>query len=327
MKKTVGMAAALAAGALALPAGAQAHVKTGVSAVKQHTTAADAALDRAVALYDRNAVKRGDRLFAQSRHEMAAANREASKLRRQADTPTEEAAGARATALVAAEQDENIEKLTAALDGAKGRAERKVAQAALADTRGREKALVVLTALLDEVPEQARAGIAQAIADRSQDRDSEIEAQAEALVDGDVSSRSKQLVGRSVEANVEGQATGAVRLAGLIAGDDLPEQAKIGLQAAYDAVAAEHGSVADILARFSDRMPAKVRASVEKVVTQARQNAQSMRDDRPASPAGQPETSPAAPETISAGQPESTPAAHPQAAPTAQPDATPTGQS
>ena len=36
---------------------------------------------------------------------------------------------------------------------------------------------------------------------------------------------------------------------------------------------AEHGSVADIPSRFSDRMPAEIRAFVGQVVTQARENA------------------------------------------------------
>lgn len=300
---------ALAAGALIIPGAAQAHVETGVSSVKAHTSRADAALDRAVSLYDRHAAGKADRSYVVSRREMAAARREAAKLRRQADTPREELQAARAQALVAVEQDQNIEKLTEALEGAKGRSEGKVAAAALADTRGREKSLAVLTALLDEVPQQAREGIARAIAARSQGRDEEIADQAQALADRDVSSTSKRTVARSVQANVEGQAKGADRLAALIAGDDVPEEGKAGLRKAYEAVSAEHGSVADILSRFSERMPAQIRSFVEQIVTQARQDAQSMRDNRPTPPSGQPEGTPS-------GQPEGTPSGQPAGTPT-----------
>ncbi|HEV2820733.1 MAG TPA: PT domain-containing protein [Solirubrobacteraceae bacterium] len=309
MHRTALITTALAAGALIVPGAAQAHVETAVSSVKAHTSRADAALDRAVSLYDRHAAGRADRSFVVSRREMAAAKREAAKLRRQADTPREELQAARAQALVAVEQDQNIEKLTEALDGAKGRSERKVAAAALADTRGREKSLAVLTALLDEVPQQAREGIARAIAARSQGRDEEIADQAQALADRDVSSTSKRTVARSVQANVEGQAKGAERLAALIAGDDVPEEGKAGLRTAYEAVSAEHGSVADILSRFSERMPAQIRSFVEEIVTQARQDAQSMRDNRPTPPSGQPEGTPT-------GQPEGTPTGQPAGTPT-----------
>ncbi len=64
-------------------------------------------------------------------------------------------------------RDERIEKLTAALDDARTRSERKVAAAALADTRAREHALDVLTAVLGEVPEQARHVIARVVASLS----------------------------------------------------------------------------------------------------------------------------------------------------------------
>jgi len=329
MYKTGLITTAVAAGALFVPGVAQAHVQIGVSSVKAHTSRADAALDRAVSLFDRHAAGRADRSFVVSRREMAAAKREAAALRRQADTPREELQGARAQALVALEQDQNIDKLTEALDGARGRSERRVAAAALADTGGRERSLAVLTVVVGEVPEQAREGIARAIAARSQGRDEEIAGQSQALVDRDVSSKSKQTVAQSVQANVEGQATGAQRLATLIAGDEVPEEGKAGLRKAYDAVDAEHGSVADILSRLSDRMPAQIRSFVEKVVTQARQDAQSMRDNRPAPPSGQPQGTPSGQPagTPTAGQPQDTPSGQPAGTPTAgQPQDTPSGQ-
>jgi hypothetical protein len=85
------IATALAVGALVAPTAAQADLGQGVSAVKAHTTRADEALDRAVALYGKHAGARADRSFAQSRREMGAAARDAAKLRSQADTAVEKA--------------------------------------------------------------------------------------------------------------------------------------------------------------------------------------------------------------------------------------------
>ena len=62
----------------------------------------------------------------------------------------------------------------------------------------------------------------------------------------------------------------------------------------YDAVTAEHGSVADILSRLSDRMPPFVRTFVSKIITQARTDAKGMRTNHPTGPpAGTPGGPPA----------------------------------
>ena len=81
----------------------------------------------------------------------------------------------------------------------------------------------------------------------------------------------------------------------------MPAESKPGLQKAYDAVTAEHGSVAVILSRLSDRMPAFVRTFVEKIITQARTDAQGMRENHPTGPpAGTPGGPPT---TITPGPP------------------------
>lgn len=297
MFKTTGLTAAIAAGALLVPAAAQADMQKGVASVKAHTMKADAALDRAVALYEANAAARGDRSLATSRREMAAVRRDAATLRSSARTAAQEAKAARAANLVATEQDENVEKLVGALDDAPAASERKIAAAAKADVTGREKALGVLTTLLDEVPAQGRAGISEAIAARSTGRDDEVVDQSEALTSTEVGDEAKAEVADGLEANVEGQSKGAERLAGLIAGNDVPEQAKAGLRKAYDAVVAEHGTSAVTLSAAFARLPEAIRPFVEAVVTRAREDAQSMRDQRPAPPSGQPEGT-------HAGQPE-----------------------
>jgi hypothetical protein len=69
--------AVLVAGALAFPVRAGAHIQTGVSSVRAHTDRADAALDRAVALFERNRDRRAKQSFNRSRREMGQATAEA----------------------------------------------------------------------------------------------------------------------------------------------------------------------------------------------------------------------------------------------------------
>jgi hypothetical protein len=309
MFKHTTLAAAVVAGALLAPTAAQADVAGGVAAVTAHTTRAERALDRAVALYEDGSRERADRSFALSRRALATAARDAAKLRRQADTPREQVAAAKAQQIVAAEQDENVEKLVGVLDDVEGRAASRIAAAVVADVRGREVAIGVLTALLDTVPEQARGALTRAIAALATGRDEELAVQAEALADANVSAAAKRKVARSVQDSVDGQAVAAERLAGLIASEDVPEQAKAGLQKAYDAVTSEHGSVAEVLSGPADGMPQGIRTFVETIAAEAREDAQAMRDNRPAPPAGQPEGTPG-------GQPEGTPTGQPQGTPT-----------
>ena len=297
----IGACALIATGALALPAGANAaDIQTAVSAVQAHTDRADAALDRAVALFETNSDRKARVAFAKSRKQMGLAKAAAAKARRQADTPAENTQAALAQVLVGVELDENIEKFIAALRPADGADENKIAAAARADTHGREKALAILTALMGQVPDQAKLGIARAIAALSQDRDDETQATAKALVSKHVSSANKRRMVQAVDASVDGQATASATLAALIANPNMPAQSKPGLQIAYDAVTGEHGSVADILSRLSSRMPAFVRTFVEGIITQARTDAQGMKENHPTGP---PAGTPGGPPTGTPGGP------------------------
>ncbi len=313
-----GLSAALAliampASALAeTPSGAHespAGIGTAVEHVRAHTDRADAALDRAVTLFAKNSDRKARAAYAKSRKEMGLAKADAAKARRLADTPREHVQAGRAQQLLAAQQDENVETLTKALRPADGRDESKIAAAALADTEGREKAIAILTELLAQVPEQARTGIATAISKLSVNRDEEVTVMAKALASSDVSKTNKRRVAATLKVDVEGQTDAATVLAALIASPDMPAESKQGLQTAYDNVTAEHGSVADILSRFSSRMPSFVRSFVEKIITQARTDAQGMRDNHPTGPP--------------AGTPGGAPAGTPGGAPTGMP--VPTG--
>lgn len=324
----LGACALIASGALALPAVAgAADITTAVKAVQTHTDRADAALDRAFSLFENGQDRAARRAFAQSRREMGMAKAAAAKARRDADTPQEHTRAAKAQALLADELDDNVEKLVGVLPEATVRDENKIASAARSDTTGREKAMTVLTSLLAKVPAQARTGIAKAISSLSQGRDDETRAEAAALVSSKVSNTSKRRVASALKTSINGQAKAADTLAALIASTDMPSESKQGLQTAHDAVAAEHGSVADILSRFSDRMPAFARTLVEKIVTQARTDAQAMRENHPTGPpAGTPGGATAAP-TTPGGAPEETPAGAPASTPGGAPDETPAGPS
>jgi len=307
--KTSGVALA-AALALALPgSAAAADIDTAVSAVKSRTAKADRALDRAVSLFRRGRDASGTRALHQSRKHMGAASRTASRARRQADTGTERSKAARALVLVAREQGENVEKLARLLRPADGRVESKVALAALSDTRGREKAIAILTALADQVPDEAQVGIARAVSALSRGRDDEVSVEAEVLIGRGVSRRNKGRLARAVKSNVSGQEQAADKLSQLIADPDMPAESRPGLQKAYEAVIAEHGSIADLLSRFSERMPASIRSYVERIVTQARTEAKSMRENRPQPPSGGP------PQGSPGGPPQGSPGSPPQGSP------------
>lgn len=280
---------ALAAVAAVVPAtSASAHINVAVSSVAVHTERADAGLDRAIKLFEQNADRSGSRELSRSRRELDRATAESAKLRRTAKTRNQRASAAGAAALVAGQQDGNVEVLVGVLDEVTSRIENTVAKTALFDTRGREKAIAVINAVLsgNRVSVQAKRGLARALTSLARDRDEEALREVQALVDSDVSSSAKRTVVRTLIANVEGQSRASNKLLELIADEDVPSQSKPGLQRAQNAVSAEHGSIADILSRFSDRMPAEVRSLVQQVVTRARTDAQSMRENRPTPPVG-----------------------------------------
>jgi hypothetical protein len=195
----VGACALIAAGALALPAGANAaDIQTAVQAVRVHTDRADAALDRAVSLFAKDSDRAARKAFATSRKEMGRATAAATEARSQADTPSETTQAAQAQARLGAELGENIEKFAAALVPADGADENKIAAAVRADTEGHERAIAILTALMGQVPDQAKPGIARAIAGLSQDSEDEIKALGEALASKHVSSANKRRVTEAV---------------------------------------------------------------------------------------------------------------------------------
>ncbi|UTI63380.1 hypothetical protein NBH00_18760 [Paraconexibacter antarcticus] len=274
-----------AAAALVVPAGAlAADVQTGVDAATSHTAKADSALIHALSLFKGGDVTRGTKAFTTSRKEMGLARSAAAQARHAASTPAARALAADAQAAVAEQQDTNIVKLATLLPRTHGTVQSQVAQAALTDTTGRDKAIAVLTAVALTAPAQAQAGLAHAVQALSTDRSGEITADAKALVSDAVTPANKQTLATAVKTDVAGQTTAADKLKELLGSASTPDAAKPGLTKAYDAVSAEHGTLADILSRFSDRMPASIRSFVTSIVTHARTDARTMHDDRPTPP-------------------------------------------
>lgn len=299
----VGVSAAVAAAVALAPATAGADPISASEQVALHTDRADAALARAVELFEANHDRRGSRALAVDRREIGRATAAAAKLLRSADSAADRRAAAKALRLVATTRDDAVESLVAVVDEASGHADNAIAQAALSDTRGREKALAVLAALTDQLPEQAQAGVAKAIAELSTERAPEARAEAEAIASRGVSARAKHTLAKALKANLDGQAVAAEKLRALIASDDVSDSAKAGLQRAYDAVTADHAAAAAAVAEFTDRMPDWARAFVEQVVAQAQEDATQMRENRPEPPTPEP--------PVEGGQPDDTPAGPP----------------
>lgn len=272
---------ALAAASLTLPASAVALPEVSVGSVTAHTTRADAALDRAETLFGASRDTQATSSFRASRKELGRAAAGAAKLLRQADTPAERAAAARALRAVAAARDENVERLTELLGEAEGAAERAIAAATLADTRGRDRAIAKLRSLERRgVSAKAAVGIGRAIAALSTDRDDEVAAGAEALADTEISAASKATLATAIDANLRGQVRAAAILQVLMT--RLPAAAHAGLARAYSRVAAEQEAGSIALADAGDRIPEAVRPIVERAATRAAEGGRAVGEEPPA---------------------------------------------
>lgn len=299
-------AAVVATAVVAFPSGAVANVDTAVKQAGSHTIKADRALDRAATLFAAGRDADAGRALKVSRREIGRATAAAKRAERRARKSSERAKAARAVGRVADQQDENIETLVGLLDEAEGRTEKQVAAAALADTRGRDKAIAILAKLAERgVSSKSGAGIARAVTALSQGRDDEVDVAAEALASDDVSERSKATLADAVEENLDGQVKAGARIAKLVGSAKVPDAAKSGLQRAYDAVIREQDSSSQALDRACEHMPAAVCERVRGVVAGARGNAQEMRDNHPSGP----------PNGTPGGQPTGTPAGPPSGTP------------
>ncbi|MDQ3768074.1 MAG: hypothetical protein M3370_01135 [Actinomycetota bacterium] len=264
-------AAAVAAAALALPASAAAHSDPSLGSVRAHTERADKHLDRALSQLEANRDRAAERSYDRARLELRRGEADAKRLRRAADTGVERSSAARAYWAVGDQADENIEVLVEILDEARGSFEEEVADVIDRDLHARDRAIRLITALIESgVSEKAMGGLTAALKSLSAERGGEIEAMAVALTNGDVGSRSEDEVEEAIEDAVEDQASAAERLQALLDGDQVPEQGKRGLAIALAAVNGERVEVAQTLEGLGDRMPAAVRAQVNTILQDVR---------------------------------------------------------
>jgi len=308
------LGAALAAGVLAgVPAVAGASPSTAAATVALHTDRADAALARAAALFRGGDDAQALRAVAGARVNMGRAVSAAARLLREAETPAERVAAARALRALATQQDDNVPALLAMLPSAGPRADVRLARVALADVNGRERAIAKLNGLLaGGLPAAARTGVTRAIAALSTERAPEVTRAAAALADDDTPAAAAQRLSQLVDRSLRGQARAAATITVLIG--RLPEAARPGLERALRAIAGEQAASAARLAGLSDRMPERVRAFVARIVAQARDDARQLRGQinppvpvSPGPPAGTPGAPEDAPVPTDPGPPSGTP--------------------
>ena len=292
------LGAAIAAGALvAVPAVASAHHPADpVAKVAFHTDRADAALDRAAELFAADRERGALGALSRSRHALHHAVKVTVRIVHRADTDEERGVAATAVIDVATQMDENIPALVGLIEVAdKPRADLRLAKAALADAKGREKAIEVLKELVEEgLPAEAQTAVAEAIAALSTDRSAEIAKATETLADPEVSAAVGKRVRLAIDVSLRGQERAEAILKELI--EQLPDAARDGLQRALDAVCAERERSAEGLDEASERMPEGVRKFVDGLV---RRHLGPPSVDEPTTTEGEteePATTPVAPE-------------------------------
>jgi len=157
--------AAIVVGSLALaPAAAEAHKVASPKSVKSHVRKADRSLKQVKSLVRSGDSPEAAQHVRRVRSQMRSATREANRLKRRARSKRSVKRAAAAQVTVAKEFNRIAEAYAVIVDEANG-----VVQLAIASTIdnylvGRQKAIEVLTGLMDQLPEAARPHIARVLA-------------------------------------------------------------------------------------------------------------------------------------------------------------------
>jgi small-conductance mechanosensitive channel len=239
--------------AMALPVAAQAHDGVSPRTVAKHVRSADGALDMVESLVERNRDAKAAVQLAKLRRQSRAADREAAQLRRQSRGRRAKARAASATVAVARQHDAAAEVLAGVVDQAGGALQADIAEQINSELRGRERAISVLTRLMSRLPEQARRGLATAIARLSSDGADEVRSLSEALVSGSLSPEAVTEVREALQ-----RATAAIDAAlerlSTMAGR-VPEQARPHVEQAIGRVTEQLNVVKGILAGLFSGTP------------------------------------------------------------------------
>lgn len=167
--------AAIVVGSLALaPAAAEAQKAPSPKSVKSHVRKADRSLKRVESLVRSGDSAAAGKYVRRVRRQMRVANRQATRIRRRAHGPRSFKRAALAEVVVANEFNKIAEAYAAIVDEATGAVQLLIATTIDNYLAARQKAIEVLTQLMDVLPEQARPYIAQVIALLSTDGKDEV---------------------------------------------------------------------------------------------------------------------------------------------------------
>ena len=168
----------LAAGVLvasfaAVPATAEAKPVT-ASKVRAEVRAADKSLDRVVSNVRRNRDATASKQLGKYRKQLRSADRKLKKLRSSATGTAGAKSYGSAARAVGVVSNECVDSLTGIVDEAAGNPQEAIARAITACLAARERVLDTLTALIDQVPVEARPYLAKVIAMLSSDGQDEV---------------------------------------------------------------------------------------------------------------------------------------------------------
>ncbi|MDQ3720419.1 MAG: hypothetical protein M3350_06510 [Actinomycetota bacterium] len=240
--------------AMALPVTAEAHQSASPKTVAKHVRSADRALGIVETLVERNSDAKAAVRLAKMRRDLRAADRESATLRRRARSPRAKGRAASATVKVARQHNEAAEVLAVIVDEAGGRPQVDIAATIDSELRGREKAISVLTKLLNRLPESAKPGIARAIAQLSSDGLDEVSSLTEALQGATLSPQAREKVQDALERATRAIDTAIDRLSSVVG--LVPEQARPYVEQAIGRVTEQLTMVKGILAGLFSGSPA-----------------------------------------------------------------------
>jgi hypothetical protein len=275
VKRAIPVLAVVVASLAAAPS-ALAHSAPSLSTVLSHTRAADAALDRAVTNFNAHAFGAGRNAFAQNRSAFGKAVAERAELVRNASTPAQRLAAARAVVAVAKQ------------GGANERALAKVArvlprgsdlQVAVVRAAGKDAARSVavarLTELLATVPDAAKEGLMTALANVTRAHGPAVAQLGRDVASSAVGSKAKAAAASALNADIAGQAAAIDVLEAIK--PELPQSSQEGIDTALGAIADSLDAQAAALAAVQEHAPEARRSQIEAAITAAHAAAEDAR--------------------------------------------------
>jgi hypothetical protein len=265
-KLVVGVVALCASLALA-PAGF-AHANPSLATVLAHTHAADVALDRAVANFNAHALGAGRSQFATNRAQMGKAVAEKAALIRDASTPAERLAAAKAVVAVAKQAGVDATALArvARVLPRGSKVQLAVVRAAGADA-ARSTAVAKLTELLASAPDAAQAGLTKALARLTLSHKPTVTQLGRDVTSRSVGSAAKAAAAAALSSDVRGQARAINVIQALQ--PLLPAQAQNGIATALEAIGKSLDAQARALEAVAAHAPEALRSKIEAAIAKA----------------------------------------------------------